>query len=140
MTTKHLKYLISLFFILSTLSCVTPRANFQSKTYTPHKKAVISYSLESNLFQPDAVQQRRLDARMKMEDFCGSQDPEIISEQKKEKTSGYYTSTSYQDHSDRHSRGYSRINRDQFSSASGSSSTVSKPIVRTYNIIEFECR
>ena len=139
MITKQLKYAISLFFLLPLLSCVTPQAVFQSKTYKPHKKGLISYSLDFNLFQPDAVQKRKMDARMKMEEFCGSEDPVIVSERKAQKTSGYYTNTSYHDHSDRHSIGYNRFHRDSFSSSSGSASTVSRPIVHTYNIINFEC-
>ena len=141
MTIKcQLKYTISLFFLLSIFSCVTPRAVFQSKTYKPQKKGVISYSLDFNLFQPDAVQIRRIDAKMKMEEFCGPNEPVIVSERKSQKTSGYYTNTSYHDHSDRHSIGYNRVNRNQFSSTSGSASTVSRPIVHSYSIIDFECR
>ena len=140
MSTKHLKHAISLFFLLSLLSCVTPQAVFQSKTYKPHKKGIISYSLDFNLFQPDAVQKRKIDARIKMEEFCGPEEPVIISERKSQKTSGYYTNTSYRDHSDHHSIGYNRAHRDHFSSSSGSASTVSRPIVHTYNIISFECK
>ena len=80
---------------------------------------------------------------MKMEEFCGSQKPEIISETRKKQTAGYYTSTSYQDHSNEYSRRHHidhRAHKNLFSSASGSASTVSKPIVNIYNIISFECK
>lgn len=145
MFVKHLNYTIAFLAFICTSSCVTPRATFQSKTYQPQKKGVITYSLTVSLFQPDAVYQRRMDAKMKMEDFCGSQEPTIISETKKEETTGYHTSTSYQDRSNeysrkQHSRRYHKAHKNLFSSASGSASTVSQPIIKTYNIINFECR
>ena len=163
---KHFKQMIVLLSVLFISSCVTPRAHFQSKTYKPTKKAVIRYSLSANIFQPDAVQQRRMDARMKMQDFCGSQKPVIISEQKEEKTSGYYTDTSYHDYSNQHSNQYGSVHSNRSSrygghryggyqtgqsntygsshgnvssATSGGAHTVSRPIVNTYNIITFEC-
>ncbi len=164
---KYFKQSIILLSFLFISSCVTPRAHFQSKTYKPTKKAVIRYSLDANIFQSDAVQQRRMDARMKMRDFCGSQKPVILSERKEEKTSGYYTDTSYRDYSNQHSNqfgsahsnrsshygghryeGYKTGQSNTYSSSHGNVSsaahggayTVSKPIVDAYNIITFECK
>lgn len=172
---SYLKYFLLFFFMFFLCSCVTPRAEFQSKTYSPQKKAVLKYSLAPNLFQPDAVQQRRLDAEMKMKHFCGNQEPHILSEEKEEKQTGYYTDTSYHDRSDqrtskhgsyggRHSSqsanryggygGHGYSSKDKYGSyggqhgsrgdrsdrRSGGSRTVSQPIIKTYNIISFECR
>lgn len=128
-------------------SCITPRATFQSKIYKPQKKGVISYSLMPVLFQSDAVQTRRMDAKMKMEEFCAPKKPVIVSEKREEKTAGYYTSTSYQDYSNQYSGSYGTAGKNQYSSTgggtsstSGSASTMSQPIVNTYNIISFECK
>ena len=176
---KYLKYFLIFCSIFFLFSCVTPRAEFQSKTYSPQKKAVIKYSLASNLFQPEAVRQRRMDAEMKMESFCGDQKPFILSEQKEERQSGYYTNTSYHDQSDQRTNkygayggqqshftknvnrygsygrhGYQYGSKDKYGSykggyssvgnksgrRSGRSRTVSQPIIRTYNIISFECK
>lgn len=134
------------------LSCATPRAYFQKRIYKPDKSGLIRYRLDPVLFQPDIVQQRRMDATMKMADFCRPKQPAILSEQKKEEIKGHQTSVSHRDYSDTHSSsvsslagtpyyGRSRIssggqNRSRF----GGSETVSRPITETYNVISFECK
>ena len=141
-----------LFLSAFILSCVTPRAHFQKRTYKPEKSGVIRYSLNPMLFQGDIVQQRRMDAQMKMSEFCSPKQPEILSEQKKEEVKGHQTSTSYRDYSDTHASAissaariphYSRSRTSsgaRQSSRSGGSDTVSRPIIRTYNIISFACK
>ena len=144
---KKIRYLIicSVFLLLS--ACVTPKAEFQSKTYQPKKEAVIRYSLSPNIFRPEAVQERRMDAEMKMKSFCGGQKPYITSEKKEEKQTGHYTSTSYSDQSNESSVQQGVVGRQYFDSVGnksqstyGSANTVSKPIIKTYNVIFFECR
>ena len=108
-------------------SCVTPQAVFQSRIYQPQKKGIIKYSLNPLLFQPDAGQQRRQSAKMQMKEFCETKQPKIISEERVEQTAGYHTRSSYQDHFNEYSD-------------SGDVSTVSQPIVTTYNVISFECQ
>ena len=146
MLKKYLNIVV-LLFLFFLQSCVTPRAEFQSKVYKPEKKAVIRYNLSPTLFQSNAVQKRRMDAELKMEDFCGQQKPVIFSEKKEEIQTGYYTNTSYNDQSNQNSNQFGVAGRQQFSSASsnvqsasGSASTVSQPIIKTYNVISFECR
>ena len=108
-------------------SCVTPQAVFQSKVYQPQKKGIIRYSLNPLLFQPDAIQQRRRSAKIKMKEFCETKEPKVISEERVEQTAGYHTHSSYQDHFNEYSD-------------SGDVSTISQPIVNTYNVINFECQ
>ena len=134
------------------LSCATPRAYFQKRIYKPDKSGVIRYRLDPVLFQPDIVQQRRMDAQMKMDDFCRPKQPEILSENKKVEIKGHRTSTSHRDYSDTHSSSVSSLTGVPYYSSSrvssggqnrsrfGGSETVSAPITDTYNVISFACK
>ena len=150
--------ILSFFPLLMLLcSCVTPRAEFQSKDYSPVKKGVIKYSLSPVLFQSDAVSLRRLDAETKMEDFCGSQRPKILSENKEEKTVGHRTDTSYrQDTTGAAVPGAVTVGGVRAGGmtiggvrtggvatgdyTTGNRSQVSRAITKQYQVIHFECK
>ena len=88
-----MKFLIPVFlFFLQ--GCVSTSAVWKDKKYKPVKKGTIFYSAQPNLFDGEAVQKRRMDAKMKMADFCSPEKPTIVSEKNKEEVTGHYTSYS----------------------------------------------
>ncbi|MCY4512403.1 MAG: hypothetical protein OXB86_01795 [Bdellovibrionales bacterium] len=81
-----------MFFSLTFLQgCVSTSAQWKDKSYKPVKKGTLFYNPINNLFDSEAVQKRRTDAKMKMADFCSPQTPQIISEKNKEEVTGYRT-------------------------------------------------
>ena len=139
------QFFISFGFIFLT-ACVTT-AHFESKTYKPQKKAVISYLSDMSLF--GALEKRERDARQKMRDFCFPEKPNLISEKIVKRLKGHYSQTSYdsRQHSDAIYRegvsygGHALFgHQNQGSSSSGSSSTWSQPVLDSYTVIHFECK
>ena len=137
--------------ILFLSGCVTPSAEFLNRDYKPKKKGVVRYSLRPMLFQSNAVQQRRMDAEVKMENFCHPEKPLIVSEKKQEKEVGFRTSSSYHSSGQTGANYHDQTYGDRYrygtagaaaahSQSGGGSSTYSEPVIKYYNVIEFECQ
>ena len=122
--------LLSSLFILQ--GCVTPSAQWKNKSYKPVKKGTLFYNSQSNLFDPEAVQKRQADAKMKMEDFCRPQTPQIVSEKRREEVTGYRTNKSAKKDNPYYSQSTktytTRSNRKGLLSY-GSSSRTSNPVL-----------
>ena len=80
-----------LFSLIFLQGCVSTSAQWKDKSYKPVKKGTLFYNPINNLFDLEAVQKRRTDAKMKMADFCSPQTPQIVSEKNKEEITGYRT-------------------------------------------------
>ena len=141
------------FFILS--GCVSTSSYWQDKVHTPVKKGTLYYSPLPNLFDPEAVEKRRMDAEMKMNSFCRPQTPQIVSEKNKEEVTGYQTHSSsrrdnplpqYQSKSyTSQSSGRSHYSKHSSSlvtnpSLHASETTTSTPITRKRVYIDFVCK
>ena len=147
-----MKFLIPVFFILQ--GCVSTSAFWQDKSYKPEKKGTIFYSPVPNLFDGEVVQKRRMDAKMKMADFCSPQKPVIVSEKNKEEVTGHRTD--YSSRRDNPNPSYYKesqtyADKGSFVSSSSASQTVksslhssasqtTSAIVRKRVYIDFVCQ
>ena len=125
-----MKFFIPVFLFLLQ-GCVSTSAIWKDKSYKPEKKGTIFYSSQPNLFDGEAVQKRRMDAKMKMADFCSPEKPTIVSEKNREEVTGH--STHYSSNRDNpnpsyHSRSETYADRGSYASSSSSSQT-SKPFL-----------
>ena len=134
--------------------CASTSAQWKDKSYKPVKKGTLFYNPINNLFDSEAVQKRRADAKMKMADFCNPQVPQIISEKSREEVTGYrtdYSAVKDNPRSSHYSQSVTRARGGNLYSHSSSASTanpllhsrgseVSAPITRKRIYIDFICK
>ena len=141
------------FLILS--GCVSTSSYWKDKIHTPVKKGTLYYSPAPDLFDRTVVEKRRMDAEMKMNNFCHPQNPQIVSEKNTEEVTGYRTQHSskrdnplpyYQsERAESRSSGWSHHSKRSSQVLANPSlyareTTTSKPITRKRVYIEFICK
>ncbi len=102
MFSNPFSFIIVFLFLLA--GCVTT-ASWQEKNYEPKRSGVVSYLLDRNIFDPEIVQKRRMDAKQKMRHFCKPKKYQVVSEKTKEEKVGYTEDT----------RNYGTTNNNSFS-------------------------
>lgn len=125
-------FFLIFFSLILFQGCASTSAQWKDKTYKPVKKGTVFYNPINSLFDSEAVQKRRTDAKMKMADFCSPQAPQITSEKTREEVTGYRT-----DYSSRQDNPYYSKNKSvKTTRASGkglfsysSSSSTSNPVL-----------
>ena len=145
---------VSLVSFLMLQGCVSTTAVWKDKSYQPVKKGTLFYNPVPNLLDKEAVQKRRADAKMKMEEFCSPQAPVIVAERNAEEVTGHRTSYSssrdnpnptYKSRSSTYSRGGSFVSERSASETGkpvlySSGSATSTAIVRKRVYIDFTCK